>query len=533
MKRILTILFTLACFSSCEDVEQPMTRDFTESSFWRDSQDALDALTSCYENMYSGDYFFANEALSDNAYNKSNSFEGVGQIASGGYDARTPRVSNEWGYHYTCIRKCNVVLENVDRISGASEELVNRIKAEARFIRAFSLFHLTTWYGDVPLVTKVLSLTEAKEFPRSTHAEVTEYVLSELNDIQQFLPTSYPDTDRGRITRAAAIGIRARVNLYEGKWDAVISDCDKLIHSSDNGFFALHPDYGALFTVAAEYNREIIFDLQFGGSRLQTNQRLFLPQTVGKLRANLVPTKALVDNYVMLNGKGIDDAGSGYDEDNPYANRDPRMEHTILHHGSEIEDFDGVTQTILTEPGSDPVTNTIEDQGASATGYYFKKYYDPTAVNYNSGVNLILLRYADVLLMYAEAMQAKGQFTESVWDETIKPIRNRAGFMETSATTFDAGMNQIALGEVIQQERRSEFGFEGLRVFDIRRLKLAEQVLNEPVKGIKVSGQFPKDEDGYLIVEERVFQNPKHYYWPVPQFEVDQNPNLLPNNEGW
>jgi hypothetical protein len=533
MKRILTILIILGGLFSCEEVEQPMTRDFTEGSFWRDSQDALDALTACYENMYSGDYFFANEALSDNAYNKSNSFDGVGQIASGGYDARTPRVSNEWGYHYTGIRKCNVLLENVDKISGASEELVNRIKAEARFIRAFSLFHLATWYGSVPLVTRVLTLSEAKEVPRSSHGEVIDYVLAELNDIEQFLPVSYPDVDRGRITRAAAIGIRARVNLYEGNWDAVIADCDKLMHSSNHGSFSLHPDYGDLFTVAAEFNREVIFDLQYGGSRLQGNQRLFLPQTVGKLRSNLVPTKALVDNYAMLNGKSIADSGSGYDENNPFANRDPRLDYTIIHHGSEITDFDGVTQTILTEPGSDPVTNTIEDQGASATGYYFRKYYDPTAVNYNSGLNLILLRYADVLLMYAEAKHAKGQFTEIVWNETIKPIRERAGFTDASALTFDATMDQQTLGQLIQRERRSEFGFEGLRIFDIRRLQIADEVLNEPVKGIKVSGQFPKDENGYLIVEERVFQNPKHYYWPVPQFEADQNPNLLPNNDGW
>ena len=376
MKRIFVIMLLVASLLSCEDLDQPMTREFTESSFWRDEKDALDALASAYENMYHSDYFFGNEALSDNGYNKATSFEGVGQIASGSFDSRTPRVNNEWSYHYTAIRKCNVLLENVDRISGPSEEVINRIKAEARFIRAFSLFHLAEWYGDVPLVTTLLTLSESQAIARTPKAEVIAFVLQELNDIESHLPVEYSETNRGRITRGAAIGMRARVNLYESNWPEVIADCEKLINTSENGDFSLYPSYEDLFSVAAEYNSEIILDLQFGGARLQGTQRFFLPQTVGKLRSNLVPTRALVDNYIMLNGKAIEDPDAGYDHSNPYENRDPRLEKTIIHHGSEIVDFDGANQTILTEPGSDPAINTISDQGASATGYYFRKYYD-------------------------------------------------------------------------------------------------------------------------------------------------------------
>jgi starch-binding outer membrane protein, SusD/RagB family len=533
MKRIFFLIILFVGFLSCEDVDQPITRDFTESSFWRNEQDALDALTACYENMYSADYFFGNDALSDNAYNKSNTFEDVGQIASGGYDARTPRVVNEWSYHYAAIRKCNIVIENIDKISGASEETINRIKSEARFIRAFSLFHLALWYGDVPLVEKVLTLSEAMSISRTPRSQVISFVSSELADIQQYLPVFYNEANRGRIIKAAAIGMRARVNLYEGNWNEVVSDCEKLINSTDNGTFSLYSDYAGLFTVDAEYNNEIILDLQFGGSRLQSTQRFFLPQTVGKLRSNLVPAKSLVDDYIMLNGKAISEAGSGYDENNPHENRDPRFEKTILHHGSEIVDFEGVTQTILTAPGSDPITNTIEDQGASATGYYFQKYYDRSATNYNSGVNLILLRYADILLMYAEAKNELNQFSADAWNKTIKPIRQRAGFADAGALELDPTLSQEGLREVIRRERRSELAFEGLRIFDIRRWQIAEEVLNQPVKGIKVSGQFPQDGNGNLLVEQRTFQAPKHYLWPIPQFEVDQNVNLNPNNPGW
>jgi starch-binding outer membrane protein, SusD/RagB family len=98
---------------------------------------------------------------------------------------------------------------------------------------------------------------------------------------------------------------------------------------------------------------------------------------------------------------------------------------------------------------------------------------------------------------------------------------------------FRRALSQEALRDVIRRERRSELAFEGLRVFDIRRWQIADKVLNQPVKGIKVSGQFPQDENGYLIVEQRTFQTPKHYLWPIPQSEVDQNINLNPNNSGW
>ena len=135
--------------------------------------------------------------------------------------------------------------------------------------------------------------------------------------------------------------------------------------------------------------------------------------------------------------------------------------------------------------------------------------------------------------MYAEAKHELGQMTEEIWNKTIRPIRERAGFTDAEALDYDATLSDEAMRELIRAERRSELAFEGLRIFDIRRWQIAEDVLNEPVKGIKVSGQFPQDEEGYLVVEQRVFEAPKHYLWPVPQFELDQNSNLFPNNTGW
>jgi len=143
-----------------------------------------------------------------------------------------------------------------------------------------------------------------------------------------------------------------------------------------------------------------------------------------------------------------------------------------------------------------------------------------------------MIRYADVLLMYAEAKNELGQMNAAVWNQTIQPIRVRAGFNDAGATQFNAALNQEQQRAVIRRERRAELAFEGLRVYDIRRWKTADVVMNRPVRGIKVtSGAFNKDPNGYIIVENRLFTNPKHYLWPVPTIERDQNKNLSQNQD--
>jgi len=540
MKKLLLIITCTALLYSCRKLDQPITRDFTETAYWRDAQDALDALSACYEHLYKDDYFFGNEGLSDNAYVNGNGFQNVTAIANGGYDPSNARVTDTWGFYYTTIRRCNIVTENIDKVPALDSTLKRRIVAEARFIRAFAYFELLTWYGDVPFFTNEISIDESRTIGRTAKSTVLQFVQSELSAIRPHLPinsysggSGYEEKDRGRVTRGAAIALSARVHLYNREWQQAASDCELLINSTENGSYGLMSDYRSIFTVANEYNREVILDLQYGGGRTYDRQRSFMPQTVTQLRSVLVPTQDLVDDYVMLNGKGISEAGSGYNENDPYTNRDPRFEATILHHGSTVTDLNGNEQTILTQPGSNPPTNSVDDQGASPTGYYFYKYYDRAATNYQSGLNLILIRYADVLLMYAEAKNELGQLDAAVWNQTIRALRVRAGFTDAAATEFNAGLSQAQLRTIVRRERRAELAFEGLRIFDIRRWEIADEVMNRPVRGIKVtSGAFNRDPNGYIIVENRGFTAPKHYLWPVPTFERDQNKNLS-QNQGW
>ncbi|MBW8684323.1 RagB/SusD family nutrient uptake outer membrane protein [Chitinophaga rhizophila] len=538
MKKLILSILCVSVLFACRKLDQPITTDYTDAAYWQTQDDALAALASCYENLSDDQYYFGDEALSDNGYVSGIGYKAVSLIAAGAYDPSNLRVSDEWKYRYTCIRKCNIVTNNIDRIPTIDSTLKRRIVAEARFIRAYSYFQLATWFGDVPFYTNLITVEEARNITRSKREDVLSFVESELADIRAALPVNnysgsagYSDKDKGRITRGAAIALSARLHMFKSEWQKAITDCELLIGNAANGNYALQSSYANIFSAANEFNNEVIFDIQYGGGRTNSAQRTFMPQTVALLRSTLVPTQDLVDDYIMLNGRGIRETGSGYSENDPYTNRDPRMNATILHHGSTVTDFDGRLQTILTRPGSTPSTNSVDDQGASPTGYYFYKYYDRTATNYNSGLNLIVIRYADVLLMYAEAKNELGQLDAAVWNQTIRALRLRAGFNDAGATEFP-GVGQDVLRTIIRRERRSELAFEGVRALDIRRWKIADQVMNRPVRGIKVNGgAFRTDANGYIIVEDRRFINPKHYLWPVPTFERDQNTNLGQNQD--
>ncbi len=535
-KYILLTTLVLFAMQSCHKLDVGLANELNEQDFWKTDADAQAVLASCYANLGTAEGFFYTESLSDNSFTRqSDRYGGAKQVASGSYDPSLPILKSEWDFRYTAIRKCNQFLANVSRVPELSEAQLKRYQAEVRFIRAYSYFILATWYGDVPFYTNVLTISESQSIIRSPKAEVISFVISELGAIQADLPinTALPATERGRVTRGAAIALAARVNLFEGNWQAAAAECEKLIGKTENGAYSLFSSYAGIFTVANEYNSEVIFDLQFGANRLYDTQRFFVPVSIG-LRTDIMPTQSVVDNYIMTNGKAIQEAGSGYDAGNPFANRDPRLAVTIATDGSKYPNFNfAPTSEIDVKTLPNTSDNDVLKPIASATGYYWRKYFDPTATSPgNSGLNLIYLRYADVLLMYAEAKNELSQLTADVWDQTIGALRRRAGFTDSGALNFPSAQ-QAGLRDIVRRERRSELAFESLRIFDIRRWKTAETVLNTQVKGIAIPGnELPKDANGNIIVENRIFDPSKHYLWPIPQLERDQNQNL-PQNPGW
>ena len=531
VSKLLLGLGLSIAFSACQKLDLPPTDRPTDATYWTQPADAANVLSTCYENLYNAEYFFFNETLSDNAFNKSE-VDGTNSrnIAQGSYGTNHPRITNEWSYHYSGIRKCNTLLANIDKIASLDAALKSRYVAEARALRAFQYFQLMTWYGDVPLVTDELTVTDAAGLARTPRAQVLDFVLKELDAAAAGLPlnTAYAAEDRGRFTKGAALTLKARVLLYEGRWADVAAATEQLL-SGSVGTYSLFPSYAGVFAPANENNAEVLLDLQYGvPARVHSVQRYFIPRTEGRLVCSIAPTQELVDDYLMANGKAIAEAGSGYDEATPYAGRDPRLAATLVYDNYVWKRPDGSSITIRTLPGTGD--NAVDRTDASPTGYYQAKYFDPTADgNLNSGLNLILIRYADVLLMHAEAKNELNQLTASEWSRTIGALRQRAGFRDAAALAFPSG-SQESLRAVVRRERRTELAMEGLRIFDIRRWRTAETVLNGYVHGLKAGD--PAVDNGYLRVDQRSFSAARHYLWPVPQRERDIDANLS-QNPGW
>lgn len=527
----------LMLFTSCNQLDLAPTNKFTEGNYWTSTEKANMVLSMAYSQMTNSNYFFSTEALSDNLYEgRGSSSEKA--ISSGQADASNGRFANEWKNCYEGIKTVHTFLENVDRVPDMNETLKARMKAEARFIRAYLYFRLTTWYGDVPLFDHDLTLSESKTISRTPQADVLAFVRSELDAILPLLPAkeAYTDADKGRITSGAVVALKARTYLYSNDWANVVATTEKLINTTDYGKYSLFSSYEGLFLPENENNSEVILDLEYVPSlRTWGNYYDYAPLSVGARVNAMAPTQELVDDYLMTNGKKIRESGSNYVESDPYKNRDPRLTATVVYHQYQWKKPDGSFQTIYIKPGTAPNQTAAVDEykgqgtNSTSTGYYMRKYYDPTSLaSFTSGLNLILIRYADVLLMYAEAKNELGQMNGTIWDMTIKALRARAGFTDPGALVFNSAWTKSDLQDIIRRERRCELALEGLRIYDIRRWKTAEVVLNTFPHGAKY-GDASTD-NGYIRLDKRSFNPTRDYLWAVPQSEKDINPNLGQNS---
>ena len=530
------LLLTMWWLAGCKKLDLAPSDRYTELTFWQVDDNVNNALNGIYNGIYNSNRYFYNEALSDNAYTRLGISAGnVDAISSGSFTVDLDRFSSDWAFYYAGIKSCNIFLANIDKNTTLPAATKDRMKAEARFVRAWHHFNLMKWWGDVPLLKEDITPDEAKQVTRTPHADVLKFVTDELDAAAAALPTrdQYGTADRGRITKGAAMALKARVLLYEGTRMAdVASICEALMNDQGaNGNYSLFGSYESLFR-STKYNSEVIFDLEYVlNNRMWGDYIDFAPITIGARGNNLAPTQELVNSYIMTNGKAITDAGSGYDEANPYVNRDPRLTATIVYDGFAWKNANGSTQTIYIAPGSDPSqpgSNEYKTTGqGTASGYYWRKYWDSVSVpTLQFGSNLILIRYAEVLLMYAEAKNSQGQMTADVWDKTIGALRRRAGFTDPAALDFPGGGADLTA--IIRNERRAEFAFEGgLRTDDIRRWKIAENVMNGWAHGAKYGD--PATDNGYIRMQLRTFDKNKHYLWPVPSSEIAKDPGLGQN----
>ncbi len=371
----------------------------------------------------------------------------------------------------------------------------------------------------MPLITTNISTAAADVVTRTGKDSVVQFVLSELAAIASVLPDSYSGSDVGRITKGAAWALKARAELFNQKYDDCIASCNNVI-----GKYSLFPSYSDLFRVRNANNSEIILDVEYVANDWpETDLGVMVPESAGGWMS-VNPSQSLVDNYETINGKTIDDPASGYNAGNPYKNRDPRLQATVIVPGS-----------VYNGSFFDPLSPSSYDYYAaySYTGYSDRKYMANLADYpnmWNATINIPIIRYAEVLLTYAEAKIEANQIDNSVYD-ALNQVRTRAGLPTIDQTVYN---DQASLRTLLRRERRSELGMEGLRWFDIQRWKTAATVLNGPLYGCSLGAVDPNTGQltltgVHILSEQRSFDPAKNYLWPIPQRERDINKNLSQN----
>ncbi|RZM23699.1 MAG: RagB/SusD family nutrient uptake outer membrane protein, partial [Pedobacter sp.] len=469
-------------------------------------------------------------------------------LGKGNHDSNNGYAMSVWTEGYRVIAKCNYILDNIDKVKDkASPAVYNRSKAEARYIRAYTYQYLTDYFGGVPLVTKVLTLDEA-QVPKTPKADIIDFVLKELTEAAPDLPTTYTGADVGRATRGAALSIKARTALNNERY-AEAAEAAKAV--MDLKIYSLHNNFGTLFSYAGQNSPEIIWAFQYlKASRTRTHST---PNNLlsrnGMGFTNKVPSQSLVDAYMCTDGLNIDESPL-FDPKTPYVNRDPRLGFTIAVPGSIFYNFQFETHRDSVKCwnyNTTPATRVDNQEALNAfatfTGYCWKKYVDleDRVDRTNSELNVIQIRYAEILLIYAEAKNELNQLDQTAYD-AINLIRKRPS---VNMPEIAAGKSQVEFRSLVRKERLYELAMEGFRLSDIRRWKIADKAMTGNFYGRVQKGLVAAapqiDENGLAdytavpnradmrIIEIRVFDKERDYLWPIPNLETVTNTKLVQN----
>lgn len=440
-------------------------------------------------------------------------------IEKGSYDATIGKVLRTWTDNYTGIQAANIFLDKAKESQGLNQETINRLTGEVKVLRAFFYTRLAILYGDVPLLTSETTLEESRTLTRTPVSEVWNFVHQELTEAAELLPVV--QADNGRMTKGAALALQARAMLYAHRYQEAAAAAKKVM---DLNVYRLYPSYEQLFSYEAENNEEVIMNREYI-KNIQSNNifSLTTPNSLFPQVNSFVPTKQAVDAYQMANGKDITDPSSGFDPKNPYENRDPRLKYSIFVLGERLPNG----QIYDPRPGSGTGDAIGYAENSTATGFNVKKYLnaEDLAQPSNCGINIIFIRYAEVLLTYAEAMIESNQIDESVL-AAINEVRARP---DVKMPPIENVSSQDDLRDIVRQERLVEFAFEGLRYFDIRRWKAAEDVIPGIIYGMSYVDQGGNLQTISLPGFLKVFNPQRDYLWPIPQREIELNPNLSQN----
>jgi len=539
---ILAILIAIFLLPACNKgfLNREPQDALSNATLWQSAADANAALVGVYSGQPDYEYYSGNgwasgsevaffDCMSDNAYSQY-PWDGIQYFGNGSINPTSTSgyAANLWDY--VAITKCNYFLANIGACP-MDATLKAQMIAQVRFIRAYEYFILSQLYGAVPLVTTQLTPVQANAVVRTPKATITAFILSELAAAATDLETTSTGADVGHITKGAALALKARVELYEADYKDCITDEQAVMGLG----YSLDPSYSDLFRIQNQYaNPEIIVAAQYvenPSANANGVIGVFPSNSMGGW-SSVTPLQSMVDGYEMANGKVITDPTSGYDPTHPYTNRDPRLAATILYPGAPYIPSGGTTALYYDPLDASSADYYQSGNNTSPTGYEVVKYTSHLSDFDNlfqSGLNMTIIRYAEVLLSDAEAKIESNQIDASVYND-INLVRNRAGMPSVDQSVYNS---QTTLRSLIRRERRVEFAFEGLRYFDIQRWGIGTQVMNGPVYGAQLgtvnatTGQYTITGDS-IKVETRQFAA-KNNLWPVPQSEININKALTQN----
>jgi len=595
-------LIALFVFASCEDYlnKNPLDKP-SDATFYSNQQELLMAVNACYNYItqrieWSIPNQLTLEAVTD-IFGTRASGSYWNPIKFGSLSSSDNLPSLIWSYSYSGINRTNALLDNMSKAEPFTDPvLFKRIKSEARVIRAICYIELIQKFGDVPLIKNLISIEDALKTTRTSKSDILQFIYTELDESAADLPLSYSSNpDKGRITKGAALAMKARVALYNEDWATAKTAAKACM---DLNIYKLYPSYKNLFKYVGEYNSEIILDCEY----MQKEREYALQQSVGtrnsKGTIQQFPTEDMIASFECTDGKPINESPL-YDPTNPFANRDPRLFGAVIvprvwdgitvktngtvFYGFEymsskeiLYETDGKTiksnclyqaeKTVLDQKSGKVVENQdVTNPYLSRTGYVSYKYMDEAnvATPNNCYLNIILCRYAEVLLVYAEASIELNQIDQSVLD-ALNMVRARAYGNTTSSNTNIDATNypkiittvQAELRKIVRRERKVELCFEGFRYDDLKRWGILVKALNQrktygraenytalaasnvPIIDVDGLVTFPYAEDLYGLNNEvrklRFYEQfgaitEKFNLLPIPLGEIQLNPNLTQN----
>lgn len=559
LKKIISLALCLAgagTFTSCDDFFELYPKDqLTTSTYWNTAADAEAAVTAAYNwwvNNYIGSKFiFYEDSYSDIGFNYTN----ASNMRNMGRGSVSPSATPNYWKQYEIIRRCNFVIENIDRIpaTAITEKEKNDYLAQVRAIRGYSHAYLATWYGDAVIMDFVPETAEDANIAREPEAKVKEFAMNDL--IWSAENINEKPLEKGRIAKGTVLSMIARFNLLWGNYQDALDAANKVVAL---GQYELDKDFLNMFSIAGQNSKEIICTYEHVKTTYAYSDVIRFYNNADGGWASFVPTQNMVDMFEMADGKQIGEPGSGYDPVHPFANRDPRLKNTVIYSGLDWMGRNNVPRIFNTLDKNLPNGSVNKDyytaaDNASHTGMLWAKYLYPNQAQYSTSMNddglcPIIFRYAEILLTKAECLVELNQDLQEAMN-IVDQLRLRGGHIAVDRSKYNT---QAKVRELVRRERTIELAGEGFRFEDIVRwdaydasgAKTGKKVVEIVMPGdlLRLCGTINYDEpdpDKRMVVnlkatrEDRLVEvryfDKKQLLLPIPQAEMDANPKLVQN----